>query len=64
MLALLGQRMQYLRRYGQRVFQESAEITHRAELHGETQPVVFTAFLRDQCEVAVVEVEVTGEVVE
>jgi hypothetical protein len=60
---LFGQRLQDRRRYGQRVFQEGAEITYRAELHGETQPVVFTAFLRDQCVVAVVQVEVTGEVV-
>ncbi len=60
---LLGQRMQYRRRHGQRAFQEGAEITQRPELHGEAKPVVCAALLRDQCVVAVVQVEVTGEVV-
>lgn len=57
---LLGQRMQYRHRHVQRVFQECAQITHRAELRGETKPVVLAALLRDQCVVGIVQVEVTG----
>jgi hypothetical protein len=59
---LLGQRLQYRRRHGQRVFQEGTEITHRAKLHGKTQAVVLTTLLRNQCVVAVIEMEVTNEV--
>ena len=60
---LLGQRMQYRCRHGQRVFLEGSEITHRAELHGEAQSVVRASLLHDQCVVAVVQVEVAGEIV-
>lgn len=38
------------------------EITHRAKLHGKTQAVVLTTLLRNQCVVAVIEMEVTSEV--
>ena len=55
--------MQYRRWHGQRVFQEGAQVTHRAELHGETEPLVLAALLRDQRMVGIVQVEVTGEVV-
>jgi hypothetical protein len=49
--------------YSQWVFKERAEITDRTELHGETEPVVLAAHLRDQRVVGIVEVEVAGEVV-
>ena len=60
---LPGQRLQHRHRHSQWVFKERAEITHRTELHGETEPVVLAALLRDQRVVGIVEVEVAGEVV-
>jgi len=60
---LPGQRLQHRHRHSQRVFKERPEITHGAELHGETEPVVLAALLRDQRVVGIVEMEVTGEVV-
>ncbi len=60
---LPGQRLQHRHRHSQMVFKERAEITHRTELNGETEPVVLAALLRDQRVVGIVEMEVTGEVV-